>query len=314
MTYVPIRLSTLRPKYDFDFNIYVNLSERYVLYVKEGDDISPDRLKKLKEKKVRQLFIEDACEEKYQNFLDASLKGIIADDSLTEEDKAEAVQGVASSAVEDMQDNPDSEQAYHNAETAAEGLVDVIAKNPTMLKVLFEKVRDSNSEPMTKHSVNVAFLSLSLAELCGLEFLKAKDLGLAGLLHDIGRSKMSPEAQGLFLKPYEEFTNDDWKVYKEHPSIGADMLEDKAYATKEVRELIATHEEKSSGEGFPNKLKNLSLEQEILSLTACYDRMVTILGMQYKDAFEEIQVNQLGNYDLDLIQKFKSLLKTQGLF
>jgi putative nucleotidyltransferase with HDIG domain len=313
MNYVPIRLSTLRPKYDFDFNIYVSLSDKYVLYVKEGDDISGDRLQKLKEKKVRQLFIEDACEEKYQNFLDASLKGIADDDSLSDDDKAEVAQGVASSAVEDMQENPQSEQAYHNAQTAAEGLVDVIAKNPTMLKTLFEKVRDSNSEPMTKHSVNVAFLALSLGEMCGLEFLKAKTLGLAGLLHDIGRAQMPEDAQALFLKPYEEFSQDDWKIYKEHPTIGANMLQDKNYATQEVLDLIATHEEKSSGEGFPNKLQKLSLEQEILSLTACYDRMVTILGWDYKDALEEIQVNQLGNYDLELIQKFKKLLKAQGL-
>ena len=99
MNYVPIRLSTLRPKVDFGFDIYLKLTSKYIMYIRSGDDIELDRLKQLKSKKVRQMFIADSDEEKYQNFLDFSLSAAATDPNLSAEDKAETASGVASAGA-----------------------------------------------------------------------------------------------------------------------------------------------------------------------------------------------------------------------
>ncbi len=314
MSYVPIRLSTLRAQYPYDFDIYINLKSRYVLYIKNGDDIQRDRLSKLKEKKVRQLFINGEDEVKYQAFLDNSLKEISCDKTVSNEEKADMVQGVASSAVEDLHEDYQSIKVFKNTEKAIEGMIDIIQNNPKILGDLYRKVLASESDPIVKHSVSVAFLNVKLAEMYSFDQAKVHDLGVAGMMHDLAWIKMSEEHQKLFFRPYGDFTQQEWKVYTKHPSLAVEMLQDKEHINSSILALISTHEEKSSGEGFPEGLQRLSVEQEIMSLTCCYDRMVTMLNITHKDALQDIQVNQLGNYDLGLLSKFKELLKAQGIF
>jgi len=105
----------------------------------------------------------------------------------------------------------------------------------------------------------------------------------------------------------------DLTRYKEHPKIGGEILQDKEFASAEVIGLILAHEEKRSGNGFPNKLNTLTPEQEVLSICALYDREITCLKKTRDDVLEDFSMNQIGNYDLSIIKKFKSFVKKAGL-
>src|SRR3989344_3876622 len=121
MNFVPIRLSTLRSEQDLTFDVHIRLQERFLLYVRNGDDLSSDRLQKLKGKKVKQLFIADSDEQKYQDFLDQSLINAAEDKGMASEKKAEIATGVAAGAVEDMQIKPEDVGAYKMCEKATKG-------------------------------------------------------------------------------------------------------------------------------------------------------------------------------------------------
>lgn len=72
----------------------------------------------------------------------------------------------------------------------------------------------------TTHSMNVAVLSMALAEFLGLSAADVRTFGVAGLLHDIGKVKI-PLA--VLTKP-GKLTDEERTLMNEHPVAGARML------------------------------------------------------------------------------------------
>ena len=70
------------------------------------------------------------------------------------------------------------------------------------------------------HSVNVSILSISLGHKLGLDKKLLSDLGMAALLHDIGKVDIPIE---VLNKP-SEFTEDEWNILRKHSEKGALLL------------------------------------------------------------------------------------------
>lgn len=313
MDFVPVRLSTLRANIRLGFDLYLKFSHKYLLYVNNQDVIDIGRYSSLKEKKLKRLFIDSLDEKKYQEFLDKSLDDAMDSSSnMNAKDRAGVVSGVSSDAVNEMRNNPQSPEAYRKTQKAANGLINVVMGNPDVLKVLFA-MESEGDDIMVRSAVNTSSLSVRLGQIMGLPKEKIEVIGMAGLLRDICASKMDEKVQKLFTTPYDQFTDDDWKIYRQHPVQSAELLQEKDYVTKEILNAIASHEEKNSGEGFPNKLTNLSKELEILSICTTFDRQVTCLGMSAKDVMKNMAIDELGNFDLELINMLKKVLKNDGL-
>jgi len=72
----------------------------------------------------------------------------------------------------------------------------------------------------TTHSLNVAVLSMALAEFMGLSATDVRTFGIAGLLHDIGKIKIPLE---VLTKP-GRLSDAERALMNEHPVAGARML------------------------------------------------------------------------------------------
>ncbi len=72
----------------------------------------------------------------------------------------------------------------------------------------------------TTHSMNVAVLSMALAEFLGLSASDVRTFGIAGLLHDIGKIKIPIE---VLTKP-GKLTDEERALMNEHPAAGARLL------------------------------------------------------------------------------------------
>ncbi len=312
MEYVPIRLSTLRPNVNFEFNIYLRLKTKFIKYVHRGDDIEHARLKQLRKNKVRQLFIEDCDEEKYQQFLDYSLEAAATDPNLTAEDKAETASGVAAGAAEDFHEDPESVEAYKNVERASKGIMNIVGKNTDVLVQFYKKVQESATDIVFKHAISTTALAACLAEYKQLPQEEMQNIAAASMVLDIGMVKM-PEHKDLFSRDMEEFSVEELKAYKQHPNLSCEVLAGRDYINPRILELVKTHEERKSGLGFPDGIISLDLAQSIVSICAFYNHLITYKGMGHKAALEEMVINQVGNFELDLIQDLKAVIKQQGL-
>ncbi|MBC7538762.1 MAG: HD domain-containing protein [Bacteriovorax sp.] len=311
MDYTPLRISTVKPLKILTFDLYIFFKDQFLCYVKKGEQLTEDKYTKLKVQKVAKFFITESDEVNYQNFLDSLLSETMTNPKITIDDKVLMVEGVASSAVERMQQNPGNESAYHMTETAAKSLRQVIKNNPDALKKIFGKKVEKNEE-LIKHSLNVCALSVKLAEILRCTDQELDDLGTAALIHDIAIPQMNKNDILLFNKPRKLLTNDDKRVYYLHTKDAKILLQEKPYVNKTILELVANHEEVLSGQG-PNKKKKLTKLEEILSMVNNYDKRTITNKTSPIQTLKDMMIDEMGNYSLELLNEFKKVLHSEGL-
>ncbi|PYP10803.1 MAG: hypothetical protein DMD59_04460 [Gemmatimonadetes bacterium] len=99
----------------------------------------------------------------------------------------------------------------------------------------------------TTHSMNVAVLSMALAEFLGLSGTDVRTFGIAGLLHDIGKIKIPLE---VLTKP-GRLTDEERALMNQHPVAGARMLLD-VEEDLDLAVLVAyEHHIMINGGGYP---------------------------------------------------------------
>lgn len=311
MDFTPLRISTVKPLKRLTFDLYIFFKEHYLCYLKKGEQLSEDKYSKLKVQKIAKFFIAESDEYNYQNFLDSLLAESLQNSSMSTEEKVHMVEGVATSAVERMQQNPSSESAYRMTETAAKSLRQVIKDNPDALKKIFGKKVEKN-EDLIKHSLNVCALSVKLAEILKCTDQEIEDLGTAALIHDIAIPQMHKSDIQLFYKPRKLLTNEDKRVYYLHVKDAVTILQGKPYVNKVILELVNNHEEVLSGQG-PNKKKKLTKLEEILSMVNNYDKRTITNKTTPMQTLKDMMIDELGNYNLELLNEFKKVLHSEGL-
>lgn len=308
-SFVPIQLSTLVGDVPLNFDVYIKVDDRCLLYVRSGDDIENDRLKALKKKKVRKLFITGSDEPKYQGFLDSLL---LSTDKLNSDQKGGLAAGVAENASEVIHKDPKSQIAYTTAEKAANNLIDIISQNQDVLLAILKrdgKGDGTQASLMHAHAVNVCSLAISFGEELKFSRPQLGALGIASLFHDVGFAMMKEADRELFFKDFKSMTLAEQSAYKQHPIMGAEGLQDKPFASAEVLGLIATHEERMNGSGFPKGTNNMNPLQECHALCCLYDRQVTCLGIDPETAINDLMVNHIGAFGLDVLKRFKAFMK-----
>jgi len=126
------------------------------------------------------------------------------------------------------------------------------------------------------HSVNVSILSMALGHKLGLsrKFLAA--LGLAGLLHDIGKIQIPID---VLNKP-TSFTDEEWQLVKQHPVHGAlVILKIKEIDDSLINLVIPTFEHHLNYDltGYPKLIHRVKIDffSSIIAITDQYDAMTS---------------------------------------
>lgn len=108
--------------------------------------------------------------------------------------------------------------SFRQAKRVIQGIVDFLLRDPaTMLGLTTLR---SHDEYTHNHSVNVALLSMALGNRAGYKKPELADLGLAALLHDIGKCAI---ALDVLNKP-AELNPGEWELMRTHPSEGVVTL------------------------------------------------------------------------------------------
>jgi HD-GYP domain-containing protein (c-di-GMP phosphodiesterase class II) len=311
MDFTPLRISTVKPQRELNFDLYIYFKDQYLCYSKRGETLTEEKYQKLKQQKIAKFFITEDDEINYQNFLDKLLSDSLSNPDVNIEAKMNIVEGAATSAIERMQQDPASESAFKMTNSAAKSLRQMIKNNPETLKKIFGKKADKNEE-IIKHSLNVCVLSVRLGEILKCSEQDLDDLACAALIHDVSLANMSEESRSLFFKQKKEYNIDDKKNYYLHCKNAVTMLQEKPYVNKTILDLIANHEEALSGSG-PNKKRKLTKLEEILSLVNNYDKRTLTEKTTPAETLKDMMIDELGNYDLDLLNEFKKVLHAEGL-
>ncbi|MBF0144645.1 MAG: response regulator [Magnetococcales bacterium] len=161
------------------------------------------------------------------------------------------------------------------------------------------------------HVIRMSHYSRLLALAYGMEEKRAEILFQAAPMHDIGKIGI-PDL--ILLKP-AHLTDDEWKVMRGHPGIGAGIIGKQRSLLLETARIVAlTHHEKWDGTGYPRGLKghDIPIEGRIVAVADVFDALTT--RRPYKDAWpidKAVAMLQEGagsHFDPALVPLFISIL------
>ncbi|MDH4227869.1 MAG: HD-GYP domain-containing protein [Deltaproteobacteria bacterium] len=122
------------------------------------------------------------------------------------------------------------------------------------------------------HSVNVSILSLSLGKQMKLKTEDLHTLGVAGLLHDVGKTGVSED----IIKKPGGLSSEEWEKVKEHPVLGANITKRMDGLNDTICRIIFEHHVRYDKTGYPkveNAVHPLSI---IVCVADAYDALTTL--------------------------------------
>lgn len=156
------------------------------------------------------------------------------------------------------------------------------------------------------HSTNVTVLSLVLGFALGLNKQALLDLGMAALLHDIGKVFVSKD----ILNKNAGLSDTEFEEIKTHSTKGYEHLKNVLSISPKAYVGVLQHHEKFDGRGYPQGLsgKDISLFGRIIAITDVYDALTSDRpyreGLLPSEAMEYIMGNGGVQFDYSLVEVF----------
>lgn len=187
-------------------------------------------------------------------------------------------------------------------------MIESIDRNPDALMWL-SKLKQTDGYSYN-HALNVSINLMALAQFMSLPKYQVKELGMAGLLQDIGKVKIDPE----LLNKTSPITPDERKILESHVKESITLLGQIKGISPPVLYTIEQHHERFDGSGYPKKLANkqISLQGQLAGLIDSYCAMTTdkpyAKGLYNQEALDEIYTLRDTKFNAMLIEQLVQFL------
>jgi putative nucleotidyltransferase with HDIG domain len=158
----------------------------------------------------------------------------------------------------------------------------------------------------SEHCMRVGVLSIAFGRFLDLPEEDLELLGLAGMLHDVGKIKTPPE---ILNKP-GKLTPEEYDIMKQHSVLGKDVLDEVKGLEELVVDTAHYHHERVDGNGYPEKLDAKLLHKFIrmVSVVDVYDAITSDRCYQQgRSAFEALKIlfsETDKHFDKELVEIF----------
>ena len=195
---------------------------------------------------------------------------------------------------------------------AARALVDSLAQavsaNRTAL-IALTALKNYDNYTFT-HMVNVSVLTMSQARALGIDGAPLRELGLAALMHDIGKVRTPTE---VLNKP-GKLTDDEFVIMRMHVVDGAEILRRTPEMPAIAPVIAFEHHLRIDGTGYPFGVQRgmLNIGTQLCGIADVYDAMRS--QRAYQQAFpsdrilEVLRRNDGHQFDQNLVRRFTQLL------
>lgn len=162
------------------------------------------------------------------------------------------------------------------------------------------------------HSTNVTIYTLAMAVKLGFDDKKLTEIGMGGMLHDIGKTMIPLEV----LNKKGKLTDDEFDMIKKHSEYGFEILRSQSSIPLLAAHCAFQHHEKIDGTGYPRKLKGDEIHQyaKIMAIADVFDALTSNRSyrkaMLPHEAMEVIFAGANTHFDATLIQTFQKSVAT----
>jgi len=190
------------------------------------------------------------------------------------------------------------------AKSTVSDCVHSILRNPDAL-LWMSKMRDKD-EYTSEHCLNVCILAIAFGRHLGLEEEQLQQLGLCGLLHDVGKMRVPTE---VINKP-SQLTDEEYKIVKNHAIHGRNLLMSSPGVPHAAVDVAYSHHERLDGGGYPRGLKasGISDNARMIAIVDAYDAMTAercyAKAVPSTEALKEILKCAGEQFDVRLAEQF----------
>ncbi len=145
--------------------------------------------------------------------------------------------------------------------------VQSILRNPAAMLWL---ARIKNSDHYTaEHSLRVSILAIALGRELGLAEYQLEQIGVCGMLHDVGKIKVPNE---ILNKP-GALTAEELRIMQSHANEGRRLLMSNQQVTPATVDVAYSHHERLDGKGYPRGLDapKIPYFAKIIAVVDAYD-------------------------------------------
>lgn len=148
------------------------------------------------------------------------------------------------------------------------------------------------------HSLNVAIISCIIGKWLHFSNEELDTLTLAGLLHDIGKTKIPDEV----LNKDGKLTDEEFQMIRNHPKYGYDILKSQPL-NSHIKKAALMHHERCDGSGYPMGLTMEEIDDYalIIAIADVYDAMTA--ARSYRAPLCPFEV--IAEFEKDGLQKYK---------
>ncbi len=200
-----------------------------------------------------------------------------------------------------------------------------IPNSSPMIKVVDEMVEITMHDPSAmlgltmikdydnytfNHCINVGVLSMALGSALGLDAITVRDLGIAGQLHDIGKTMIPKD---ILNKP-GKYSSAEFDEMKRHPELGSKIIREMDGLSPHISSIVLGHHLHYNRSGYPEWANKLPFDQlvDIIAIADTYDAITTLRVYQHpvnpKTALSEMQ--KMTNTILDgaIVERFIEMM------
>ena len=192
--------------------------------------------------------------------------------------------------------------------TVVDNMVSVTMEDPTTLLGL-AMIKDYDNYTFS-HSVNVGILALTLGAYLGLDRDALQEINTAGLLHDIGKTRIDK----TILNSPGKLSAEEYTQMKRHAEEGAEIVSKMKNINPQVAEVVLGHHIKHNRTGYPEWASDRSfgLYTELVAVADCYDAITTLRTYNIptlpKEAMEIMRRLSGTSLNGELVEKFEEMM------
>lgn len=153
--------------------------------------------------------------------------------------------------------------------------VDLLVEQVFDVNDLFRHMRlmKNKDEYLYTHSINVALLAILIGRWMKCDQTTIKEIGMAGVLHDIGKVFIDNK---ILNKP-GKLTAEEYQIVKSHTTLGYNLLSQDKQVSEEVCKAALMHHERTDGSGYPMGLhgRDIGFYASVVAVADVYDALTS---------------------------------------
>ena len=279
-----ISLKALEIGHLYTYPIYFQKDDGvYTKLIQSDAEFTKDIQKQIETLDITDVFVKLEDHDQYEKDTQNYLKKIVNDNNIPASLKSEILHEMAADVINDLLDGELNSKKIGQASDIVSDTVSLILSDTTAIKAML-KVTSHDYYTYT-HSVNVSTYALGFGQYLKLKEEHLKVLGMAGIMHDVGKRKIPNE----IINKNGKLTSQEFDLMKSHPTFGIEILTELGETNQLLLDIVEQHHEKLDGSGYPKGLKEeqIHIFSQIMSIADIFDALTT--KRSYKDAMKSFE-------------------------